>query len=68
MVRYYANRDAQANGEHDVHGEGCHFVPESDKRSYLGEYTSCRHAVAAARTIYPQSNGCHACSPECHRK
>jgi len=66
MARYYVNRNAQTNGDHEVHRDGCTVMPHPDNRLYLGEFTSCRPAVVEARRHYPQSNGCYFCSRECH--
>lgn len=66
MASYYVNKNAQSNGDHEVHVQGCQFMPELQNRIYLGEYTSCHGAVAKAKTIYPQSNGCAFCCPECN--
>lgn len=27
MALYYANKQAQANGDHEVHKEGCQWMP-----------------------------------------
>jgi hypothetical protein len=66
MARYYVNKNAQDNGDHEVHKHGCSFMPEEHNRKYLGEFTSCGPAVREAKKTYPQSNGCYYCSNECH--
>jgi hypothetical protein len=66
MARYYVNKNAQPNGDHEVHKEGCSFMPLPSNCQYLGEYTSCQPAVAAAKRIYPRSNGCYYCCNACH--
>ncbi|MDZ7840828.1 MAG: hypothetical protein U5R46_08420 [Gammaproteobacteria bacterium] len=66
MARYYVNKNAQANGDHEVHREGCNFFPDPENRIYLGDFTSCRPAVQEAKKHYRQSNGCFYCSRECH--
>ena len=66
MAIYYVNKNAQDNGDHEVHKSGCSYMPNSENRLYLGDFSSCRPAVAAAKKTYPQSNGCYYCSPECH--
>jgi hypothetical protein len=65
-TRYYVNKNAQANGDHEVHTSECSFVPAADNRLYLGDYTSCGPAVTEARKTYRQSNGCYYCSRACH--
>ena len=64
MARYYVNDNAQANGDHEVHREGCNYMPSS--RTDLGQHDGCKTAVAEAKKHYRQSNGCYWCSRECH--
>lgn len=66
MASYYVNKNAQANGDHEVHRFSCSFLPAPENRKYLGEYESCAPAVREAKKTYPQSNGCYYCSPACH--
>ena len=65
-MRYYVNKNAQANGDHEVHTASCAFLPDPDNRLYLGDFTNCRDAVKEAKKHYRQSDGCYYCSPECH--
>lgn len=64
MPNYYVNRQADKQGDHEVHADGCSRMP-SDKHG-LGEHASCGTAVLAAKKIYPTANGCFFCSKECH--
>jgi hypothetical protein len=64
MARYYVNDRAQSNGDHEVHRDGCSYMPVN--KTYLGEQSNCRPAVTAAKKIYSQSNGCYYCSNDCH--
>jgi hypothetical protein len=66
MATYYVNKQAQANGDHEVHKSDCSFLPTESNRLYLGSFTNCRDAVREAKKTYPQSNGCYYCSKECH--
>ena len=66
MASYYVNKNAQLNGDHEVHVTGCSFMPDSGNRIYLGDFSNCRDAVREAKKHYPQSNGCYYCSRECH--
>lgn len=63
MSSYYVNNDAQSNGDHEVHKEGCAWMPSN--RKYLGEFASCRPAVQEAKKTYSLADGCHWCCPEC---
>ncbi|WP_127139396.1 hypothetical protein [Flagellimonas oceanensis] len=66
MKRYYVNKRAQANGDHEVHKEGCTWLPSVENRIYLGSFTNCKDAVKEAKKHYRQVNGCYYCSNECH--
>ncbi len=65
-MKYYVNNKAQSNGDHEVHTENCRYLPNSDNRKYLGEFSNCGDAVKEAKKIYSQSNGCYYCSRTCH--
>lgn len=65
-MRYYVNKNAQANGDHEAHTVTCSFLPNEDNRTYLGDYQSCSPAVRAAKKHYTQCNGCYYCSRACH--
>jgi len=66
MTRYYVNKQAQANGDHEVHKEGCSWMPESYNAQYLGFFSQCSDAVKEAMKYFRQVNGCYYCSKECH--
>ena len=66
MATFYVNKNAQNNGDHEVHTTGCNFMPLAANRIHLGDFTSCRVAVQEAKKYYTQSNGCFFCSNECH--
>ncbi|HEX2062148.1 MAG TPA: hypothetical protein VHK90_15520 [Thermoanaerobaculia bacterium] len=64
MVNYHVNNNAQANGDHEVHRDGCSFMPSNT--TYLGVFNNCHDAVNAARRYYSQVNGCAFCAGACH--
>ena len=66
MATYYVNKNAQSNGDHEVHKSTCQYMPDPANCVYLGEFSTCQEAVLKAKTYYPQSNGCYYCSRECH--
>ena len=66
MSKYYVNKRAQDNGDHDVHKSDCACMPMAENRLHLGDFSSCHDAVQEARKHYSQSNGCFYCSRECH--
>ena len=52
MNYYYVNRNAQLNGDHEVHTTGCAYLPNPANRIYLGMFFSCHQAVEKARDHY----------------
>lgn len=67
MPRYYVNKNAQANGDYEVHQViGRPTSATEGNRLYLGQFDSCHGAVQEARKHYTQVNGCKNCSPTCH--
>jgi len=66
MARYYVYKHAQSNGDHEVHVDGCSFMPQAENRMYLGDFSSCFPAVAEAKKHYPKSNGCYYCCRPCN--
>ncbi|MDO9520610.1 MAG: hypothetical protein Q7L19_10400 [Pseudohongiella sp.] len=70
MARYCVNKNAQPNGDHEVHNlsTGCSKLPLSGNQLFLGDYSTCSAAVVAAKKIYSRSDGCAYCSPACHSR
>lgn len=68
MTKYYVNKNAQDNGDHEVHESGCGWLPSRENRRYLGEFTTCAPAVRKAKKYYPKADGCFYCSKACHRR
>lgn len=68
MASYYVNKNAQSNGDHEVHVSGCSFIPSIENRTYLGEFNNCAEAVKKAKEIYKEVNGCYYCCNSCHTK
>ncbi len=66
MALYYVNKNAQANGDHEVHTGSCSYLPAAENRIYLGSFANCAEAVKAAKSYYSQVNGCYYCSRPCH--
>lgn len=66
MDNYYVNKNAQPNGDHEVHKENCKYIPKVENRLYLGMHPTCHGAVIKARTIYPKADGCYYCCEPCH--
>jgi hypothetical protein len=68
MKKYYVNKHAQSNGDHEVHNEDCSFLPHAENRMYLGIFYACASAVTEAKKTYPKADGCAFCSPSCHTR
>ncbi len=69
MPTYIVNRNAQSNGDYEVHDEtsGCRWLPANSNRVSLGFFFGCSDAVSAARAKgYSPANGCFFCARECH--
>ena len=66
MASYYVNKNAQANGDHEVHKSGCSYLPKIENRIYLGQFSNCKDSVKEAKKHYSKSNGCYFCSRDCH--
>lgn len=64
MAIHYVNKNAQTNGDHEVHVASCAFFPSDTVN--LGDHATCHTAVAAAKAYYAQSNGCFYCCNACH--
>ncbi len=68
MPYYIVNRNAQSNGDHEVHNRtsGCSYMPDASNRKDLGYHDDCSGAVSKAKQTYPRSNGCYYCCNACH--
>ena len=67
MKHYYVNSVPQPNGDHEVHCEGCLWMPSINNRIYLGYFASSKEALAAAKWRYSSADGCMHCCPEIHK-
>jgi len=64
--KYYVAVRPQTNEYHAVHKEGCPFLPDDEKRIYLGEFNSGMEAVKESHTHFSTTKGCIFCSNETH--
>jgi len=62
--RYYVDVKSRSNNYHLVHKEGCPFLPEKEKRIYLGVNTSAGNALDEARSYFTKSECCRFCLKE----
>lgn len=69
MYKYYVNKETTGNPNynHEVHKEGCQWMPSTGNREYLGSFNSCSEAVQAAKKTYTNVDGCATCCPRCHK-
>ena len=68
MDSYYVNKNAQPNGDHEVHKFGCSYMPHQENRIYLGQFDGCTGAVREAKKTYSKADGCAHCSAACHTR
>lgn len=66
MASYYVNKQAQTNGDHEVHTSGCPHPADASNRLQLGDHLNCQSAVRTAKQSYTQVNGCYYCCNSCH--
>ena len=70
MQLYCVNKNAQNNGDHEVHvvntTKGC--LPDKKNQLPLGEFDNCAEAVREAKKTYPDTaDGCAKCCEPCHK-
>lgn len=65
-MRYYVNKNAQSNWDHEVHTFTCARLPSEENRIYLWDFESCWPAKQEAKKIYPNADGCAHCCLNCH--
>jgi hypothetical protein len=63
---HYVNRNAQKNGDHEVHAEDCAWLQFVANPIPLGEHLTCHTAIFAAKAYCDQVNGCKYCCEPCH--
>lgn len=70
MDRFYMNKNEQPTGEHEVHRtySTCPTHADPANRRDLGEHPDCKSALAAARQIARNVDGCAHCVPDCHTR
>ncbi len=66
MEKYYVNKNAQSNGDHEVHTYSCKRGAKEENRINLGFHKDCYGALKEAGQKYEQVDGCAYCCDECH--
>ena|SRR5450759_1607242 len=64
VEKYYVAIRPQTNEQHAVHKEGCPFLPDDEKRIYLGVFNSGKDAVREGQRHFDRTNSCLFCSKE----
>jgi len=64
VAKYYVAVRPRTNENHAIHKEDCPFLPDDDKRIYLGDYNSGRDAVREAKKYFIKTDSCQFCSKE----
>ena len=68
MPNYCVNSNAQPTGEREVHDTAKYCLHRPNDCRPLGWHADCYGAVAAARRLYNNVDGCAFCTPECHTR
>ena len=50
---YYVNDNAQPNGDHEVHKDGCNWLLRARSKTYLGYFDRCDHGGGGAADLSP---------------
>lgn len=70
MPNYIINKNAQSNGDHEVHevASDCPHMPASENQIVLGWHSTCHGAVSEAKRRWPEHkiDGCYHCCNTCH--
>ncbi len=59
MSFYYVNDSPQYNGDHEVHEQGCCFMPVN--KTFLGDFSNYEDAVKEAVKVHPRAVACVYC-------
>jgi hypothetical protein len=63
-AKYYVSIRPQINGQHALHKEDCPFLPEDEKRIYLGIFASSQDAIMEGQRHFSGTNVCRFCLKE----
>ena len=64
VAKYYVAIRPQTNEHHAVHKEDCPFLPENEKRIYLGMFSSGKEAVREGQIHFTGASCCPFCLKE----
>ncbi|MGD0343070.1 MAG: hypothetical protein ABSA76_15325 [Bacteroidales bacterium] len=63
-AKYYVAIRPQTNEHHAVHKEDCPFLPDDEKRIYLGMFGSGMDAIEEGQRHFPRTTICRFCLKE----
>jgi len=63
-AKYYMAIRPQTNEHHAVHKEDCPFLPDDEKRIYLGTFGSGTDAIKEGQRHFAMTTACRFCSKE----
>ncbi len=68
MPEYYLKQEPDAHGFYEMHHILCPYLETVDLDAfvYVGRFNSCHKALAAAKVIYENADGCRRCASSCH--
>lgn len=67
MNYFYLNRNADQNGNNEVHTDSCSWLPAPENRYPLGYFINGIEAVNYAKSIgWSNADGCFFCANEAH--
>ncbi|PIP99342.1 MAG: hypothetical protein COW76_16230 [Shewanella sp. CG18_big_fil_WC_8_21_14_2_50_42_11] len=70
MPEFIVNKNAQNNGDHEVHNKttGCSYMPLLENQVSAGTHATCAGAVSEVKKANPslRINGCYYCCNACH--
>ncbi len=64
LSKYYVAKRSQTNDLHSVHKEDCPFMPDDEKRIYLGMFGSGQDALSEGQKLFTRSMSCRFCINE----
>ena len=68
FAKYYVVIRTQTDENHAVHKEGCPFLPDPEKRIYLGKFNSAREALREGQILFNRTSSCLFCLKELHKE
>jgi hypothetical protein len=66
VAKYYIVIRPQTDEYHAMHKEGCPFLPDHEKRIYLGKFNSAQDALREGKILFNRTNNCLFCLKELH--